>query len=40
MDTLWSQMLTHGIDVEETEMSLDEFEHLFGNEVMDCPVSD
>jgi hypothetical protein len=33
-------MLAHGIDVEETEMTPDEFEQLFVNEVMDCPDSD
>lgn len=29
METLWSQLLAHGIEVEETELTLDEFEHLF-----------
>ena len=40
MDTLWSQLQARDIEVEETEIPLEEFEHLFGNEVAACPAGD
>jgi hypothetical protein len=40
MDTLWSQIQTHGIDVEEIEFTEDEFENLFNYEMIECPAGD
>lgn len=40
MDTLWSELQTHGIEVEESEILEEEFRLLFEKEGADCPVND
>lgn len=32
MENTWSELQTHGIEVIETELTNEEFEHLFGDE--------
>jgi hypothetical protein len=38
MDTFWSEIQTHGIEVEESELPEDEFKLLFGGELSPGPV--
>jgi hypothetical protein len=39
MDIAWTEQQANGIEVEETEISHEEFEHLFGNEPEAIPVN-
>jgi len=40
MDTYWSELQTHGIEVEESELSHDEFEVLLRIWLTDHPADD
>jgi hypothetical protein len=40
MDTLWSELQTKGIEVEERELSQEEFERLFRREQEPAPADD
>jgi hypothetical protein len=39
MDTYWSELQTHGIEVEESELPEDEFRRLFSGEPTPEPVN-
>jgi hypothetical protein len=40
MDAFWSELQTHGTEVEERKLPEHEFEHLFGGELAPGPVAD
>jgi len=40
MDAFWSELQTHGTEVEERKLPEDEFEHLFGGELGPGPVDE
>ena len=39
MDLTWTELQTTGIEVEETEIPEEEFEHLFGEKQAEPPVN-